>query len=162
MYLLHRDDLCFSVILFLFSPAMYVYSALSVPLPIYDLLCTSSQFFIKGEVHGDTQKMITSYIVVFGALSRMVKVRGAYDKRFWIYKRLNNCAAPAPASDDVLVVTSLACPAHKNTSSSTTKTSSLAGAAAGQLFNRLYIQKRLIACTSDLHHSTQRPDHYEI
>ena len=34
----------------------------------------------------------------------MVKVRGAYNKPFWIYKRLNNCAAPAPASDDVLVV----------------------------------------------------------
>ena len=47
--------------------------------------------------------MITSYIVVFGALSRMVKVRDPYDKSFWIYKRLYNCAAPAPASDDVLV-----------------------------------------------------------
>ena len=57
-----------------------------------------------------------------------MKVRGAYDKPFWIYKRLNNCAAPAPDSDDVLVVASLACPAHKNTFSSTTKTSSLAGA----------------------------------
>ena len=42
-------------------------------------------FFFKGEVH---PKMITSYLVVFGALSRMVKVRGAYDKPFWIYKRL--------------------------------------------------------------------------
>ena len=33
-----------------------------------------------------------------------MKVRGAYDTPFWIYKRLNNCAAPAPASDDLLVV----------------------------------------------------------
>ena len=48
--------------------------------------------------------MITSYLVVFGVLSRVMKVRGAYDKLFWIYKRLNNSAAPAPASDDVLVV----------------------------------------------------------
>ena len=48
--------------------------------------------------------MITSYLVVFGALSRMLKVRGACDKLFWIYKRLNNCAAPTPDSDDVLVV----------------------------------------------------------
>ena len=55
---------------------------------------------LKGEVHS---KMVTSYLVVFGALSRMVKVRGAYDKPFWIYKRLNNCAALAPAGDDVLV-----------------------------------------------------------
>ena len=45
----------------------------------------------------------------------------------------------------------------------TTKTSSLAGAGAAQLFNGLYnYPKRLIACTSDLHHSTQRPKHYEI
>ena len=56
---------------------------------------------IKGGVH---PKMITSYIVVFGALSRLVKVRSACDKPFWIYQRLNNCAAPAPDSDDVLVV----------------------------------------------------------
>ena len=59
----------------------------------------------------------------------------------FFYKRLNNCAAPAPDSDDVLVVASLAYLAHKNTSSSTTKTSSLSGAERGggtQLFNRLY------------------------
>ena len=75
---------------------------------------------LKGEVQ---PKMITLYLVlvVFGALSRMVNVRGTYDKPFWIYKRLNNCAAPAPASDDVLVVASLACPSHTNTSFSTTK-----------------------------------------
>ena len=92
-------------------------------------LCMSTsgslKTYFKGEVH---PKKITSYLVVFGALSRMAKVRGACDKPFWIYKPLNNCAAPAPVSDDVLVVASLACHAHKNTSSSTTKTSSLAGA----------------------------------
>ena len=37
--------------------------------------------FFKGEVH---PKLITSYLVVSGLLSRMVKVRGAYDKPFWI------------------------------------------------------------------------------
>ena len=51
-----------------------------------------------------TQKMITSYLIVFGALSRMVKVRGACDKPLWIYERLNNCTAPTLDSDDVLVV----------------------------------------------------------
>ena len=76
---------------------------------------------LKGEVH---PKMITSYPVVFGVLSQMVTVRGACDKPFWIYKRLDNCA-PVLDSDDVLVVASLACPAHKNDPSSTTKTSSL-------------------------------------
>ena len=60
-----------------------------------------------------------------------MKVRGACDNPFGIYKRLNNCAAPAPGSDDVLVVASLACPTHKNASSSTTKTSSLSGARGG-------------------------------
>ena len=43
----------------------------------------------------------------------MVTVRGACDKPFWIYRRLNNCAAPAPGRNDVLVVAPLACPAHK-------------------------------------------------
>ena len=92
---------------------------------------------IKGEVH---PKMITSYLVVLGALSRMVKVRGAYDKPFWIYKRLNNCAAPTPASDDVLEVEEevFLCAGHAK--DATTKTSSLAGAGAAQLFNRLHIQ----------------------
>ena len=47
---------------------------------------------IKGEVH---PKMITSYLVVFGVLSQLVKVRGAYDEPFWIYKGLNNCAPRA-------------------------------------------------------------------
>ena len=86
---------------------------------------------IKGEVH---PKMITSYLVVFGALSRMVKVRGACYKPFWIYKRLNNCAAPAPASDDVLVVEKevFLCAGHSK--EATAETSSLAGAGAAQLF----------------------------
>ena len=87
--------------------------------------------------------MITSYLVVFGALSRMVKVRGAYNKPFGIYKRLNNCATPAPASDDVLVVEEevLLCAGHAK--EATTKTSPLAGAEAAQLFNGLYIQNGL-------------------
>ena len=37
--------------------------------------------FFKGEIH---PKLITSYLVLFGLLSGMVKVRGAYDKPFWI------------------------------------------------------------------------------
>ena len=48
--------------------------------------------------------MITSYIVVLGALSRMVKVRGACDKPLWIHERWNNCAVPALDSDDVFAV----------------------------------------------------------
>ena len=73
----------------------------------------------------------------------MAKVRGAYDKPFWIYKRLNNCAAPAPASDDVLEVEEevFLCAGHAK--EATTKTSSLAGAGAAQLFNRLHIQNGL-------------------
>ena len=85
----------------------------------------------------------TIYLIVFGLLSRMVKVWGACDEPFWVYNRLNNCTAPAPHSDDVLLVASLACPAHKNTSSRTTKMSSLSGAGTAQLFNRLYIQNGL-------------------
>ena len=81
----------------------------------------------KGEVH---PKLITSYLVVSEALSRMVKVRGAYDKPFWIYKGLNNC-------DDVLVVEEevFLCAGHAK--EATTKTSSLAGAGAAQVFNHL-------------------------
>ena len=37
---------------------------------------------VKGEVHPN---METSYIVVFGALSQLVMVRGACNKPFWIY-----------------------------------------------------------------------------
>ena len=51
----------------------------------------------SGALQGVHPKMITnitSYLVVFGALSRMVKVQGACDTPFWICKRLNNCAAP--------------------------------------------------------------------
>ena len=36
---------------------------------------------LKGEV---PPKVITLYLVVFGALSGMVNVQGAYDKPFWI------------------------------------------------------------------------------
>ena len=84
--------------------------------------------------------MTTSYLVVFGAPSRMVKVRGACDKPFWIYKRLNNCAAPAPGSDDVLVVKEevFLCAGHAK--EATTET---VRCGAAQLFNHLYIQNGL-------------------
>ena len=82
----------------------------------------SQHLTLKGEVHS---KMITSYLV-FGALSQMVKIRGACDKPFWIYKRLDICAALEPNCDAISVVASLACPAHKS-ASSTTKTLSLSG-----------------------------------
>ena len=45
----------------------------------------------KGEVH---TKMKVSYLVVFGALSRMVKVRGACDKPLWVCKRLSKLRRP--------------------------------------------------------------------
>ena len=127
-------------------------------MPIYKFMYRNLHS-IKGEVH---PKMITSYLVEFGALSRMAKVRGAYDKPFWIYKRLNNCAAPAPASDDVLLVEEevFLCAGHAK--EGTTKTSSLAGAGGGAIIQSLIYPKRLITCTSDLHHSTQCPVHYEI
>ena len=72
---------------------------------------------------------------MFGALSRMVKVRGASDKPFGMYKRLNNC--------DVLVVEEEAILCAGHAKEATTKTSSLAGAGAAQLFNGLYIQNGL-------------------
>ena len=111
---------------------------------------------IKGEVH---PKMITSNLVVFRALSRMVKVRGACEKPFRIYERLNNCTAPAPDCDDVLVVEEEAfyvrgiprklplkrhhCPAR--------------GGAKSLIYPTWHI-----ACTTDLHHLTPHPEHYEI
>ena len=72
-----------------------------------------------------------------------MKVRGACHKPFWIYKRLNNCTAPVPASDDVLVVEEevFLCVGHAK--EATTETSSLSGAGAAQLFNRLYVQNGL-------------------
>ena len=99
-----------------------------------------ASFPFKGKVH---PKMITSYLVVFRAVSRMVKVRGACDKPLWIYKRLNNCAAPVPDSDDVLVVEEGAFLCAGHAKEATTKTSSLFGAGAAQLFNRLYIRNGL-------------------
>ena len=94
-----------------------------------------------------------------------MKVRDAYDKPFWIYKRLNNCAAHAPASDDVLVVEEevFLCAGHAK--EATIKTSSLAGAGrggGGAIIQSLLYPKWLIVCTSDLHHSTQQPKQYEI
>ena len=123
------------------------------------LQVAGEQIGAKGEVH---PKIITSYLVVFGALSQMVKIQGACNKPLWIYKRLNNCAASAPDSDDVLVIEEevFLCAAHAK--EATTKTSSLSGAGGGAIIQSLIYRKRLIACTSDLHHSTQRPEHYEI
>ena len=94
-----------------------------------------------------------------------MKVRGACSKPFWIYKRLNNCAAPAPDRDDVLLVEEEVCLCAGHAKEATTKTSSLSGAGGGggdTIIPSLIYQKQLIACTSDLHHSTQRPKHYEI
>ena len=112
---------------------------------------------IEGEVH---PKMITSNLVVFRALSRMVKVRGACDKPFRIYERLNNCTAPAPDCDDVLVVEEEAFLCAGHTKVAATKTSSLSG--AGRRNKSLIYPTRHIACTSDLHHLTQHPEHYEM
>ena len=72
-----------------------------------------------------------------------MKVRGACDKPFWIYKRMNNCAAPMPDSDDVLVIEEEALLYAGHAEEATTKTASLSGAEAAQLFNQLYIQSSL-------------------
>ena len=72
------------------------------------------------------------------------KVRGACDKPFcWIYKRLNNCAAPTLDIDDVLVVEEEAVSCARHAKEATTKTSSLSGVGAAQLFNCLYNQNGL-------------------
>ena len=63
--------------------------------------------------------MKVSYLVVSGLLSRMVEVRGACDKPFWVYKRLNKLRGPPRRkSDDVVVVEELAVTPHGNASSS--------------------------------------------
>ena len=49
------------------------------------------------------------------------------------YKLLNNCTAPAPDSDDVLVVEEEAFLCAGHAKETTTKTSSLPGAGAAQL-----------------------------
>ena len=51
-------------------------------------------FYIHDMTYHTSMHMYDIILPVFGVLSRMVKVRGACDKPFWIYKRLNNCAAP--------------------------------------------------------------------
>ena len=106
------------------------------------LLQSIFDFGFNGEVH---PKMITSNLVVFKALSRMVKVRGACDKPFWIYiyKRLNTCAAPVLDSDGTLVVEEevVLCAGYAKEAS--TKTSSQSGAGAAQLFNCLYVRNGL-------------------
>ena len=81
----------------------------------YHLQYTGDMKALKGEVH---PKMKVSYMVVFGALSRMVKVRGACYKPFWVYKRLNKLRRPAPEIDDVLVVEEPAVTPHGDASSS--------------------------------------------
>ena len=63
-------------------------------------------------------KMKISYQMVFGVLSRMVKVRGACDKPFGYISHKENCASPCRKSDDVLVVEELAVTPHGNASSS--------------------------------------------
>ena len=74
-----------------------------------------------------------------------MKVQGAYDKPFWMYKRLNNCAAPTPASDDVLVVEEEVFLCAGLAKEATTKTSSLAGVGAAQLFlHAQYTKNRYI------------------
>ena len=57
------------------------------------------KFYCKGEVH---PKMKVSYLVEFGTLSRMVKVRGACDEPFWVYKQCNQLRRAA--HDDILVI----------------------------------------------------------
>ena len=78
-------------------------------------------YSFKGEVY---PKMKVSYMAVFGARSRMVKVPGACDEPFWVYKRLTKLRRPPPPPpprriiDDVLVVEELAVTPHGNASSS--------------------------------------------
>ena len=81
-----------------------------------------------------------------------------------MYKRLNNCPSPPPPtpdSDDVLVVAVMACPTLKTFTPLPLKHHHCPRAG-----RRNYLiacnSKRLIACTLDRHHSTQRPGHYEI
>ena len=52
----------------------------------------SWHIFVKGDIH---PKMKVSYLVEFGTLSQMVKVRGACDKPFRVYKRLYKLRGPA-------------------------------------------------------------------
>ena len=87
----------------------------------------------------------------------MVKIRGACDKSFWIYKQLNKCATTALDSDDVLVVEEEAflCVEYGH------KTVITVWRGGGEIIESLIYPILLIACTSDLHHSTQRPEHYE-
>ena len=125
------------------------------------LLCATSVCTLslpsKGEVHS---KMKTSYLIVFRALSRMVKVRGACDKLFWIYRRLNNCATPT-SDNDILVVAAMAGPTHKMLPSLPLNVITVRRGDSALILSLIY-SKRLIACTLDLDHSTQRPEHYKM
>ena len=101
-------------------------------------------------------KMKASYLIVFGTPSRMVKVRAASGKPFWTYKRLNNCVALCRESDDILVVEKVVFYV-----TASTKTSSLSRHGGGETIQSPIYPKWLIACTSDLHHSTQHPKLHE-
>ena len=91
-----------------------------------------------------------------------MKVQGACDKPFWLlYKRLNDCASTVPDSDYVLVEEEevFYCAGHAK--EATTKRHHCP-ARGGTIIQSLIYLKRLFACTSDLHHSTQRPERYKI
>ena len=77
------------------------------------------------------------------------------------YTILNNCAAPVPASDDVLVGEEEVFYVRGMPRKLPLKRCHWP-ARGGAIIQSLVYPKRLIACTSDLHHSTQRPEHYEI
>ena len=98
---------------------------------------------IKGEAH---PKMKT-------------KVRGACDKPFLIYKRLNNCAVPVLDSDDVLVVEEEAFYVWGMPWQLPLKRHHYP--VRGRHNYSVTYPKLLIACTSDLRHSTQCPGHYK-
>ena len=113
---------------------------------------------LKGEVH---PKWKISHIVVLGALSRMVKVRSACNKLFWI---ISGCIIVLPSNRTVmifLVIASLACPPHKNDSSTTTKTASLSGA-GWRNYSIAYISKAGYRMHFGPSPFTQHPEHYEM
>ena len=80
-----------------------------------------------------------------------------------IDKRLNNFAAPAPASDDVSVEDEEVFYVRGMPRKLPLKRHHWPARGDASIQWLIYrYPKRLIACTSDLHHSTQRPEHCEI
>ena len=77
---------------------MFKYPAYSYCLSVlasYTYSCRGYHLGNAFELKGNfTQKWKFHKLVVFGALSRMVKVRSACDKLFWVYKRLNKLGRP--------------------------------------------------------------------